>query len=462
MSDVVTRFAPSPTGSLHVGGLRTAMYNFVYARKMGGKFILRIEDTDEVRSTDDSLKGIVRDLKWAGITWDEGPSLNPDDIRNNQIGDNGPYFQSQRKDIYNKFIDKLIGMGMAYEKDGAILFSMPKEDIIVKDVILGDVRFPASQCQDLVIRKSTGMPTFHFAVVIDDATMGVTHVIRGQEHLQNCWKHISLQKALGLPTPVYGHIPLIMNTDGSKMSKRQKTGQVNTADFRQDGYVSEVLLNYLALLGWNPGGDVEHFDLDFMIKNFDIKDINKGSARFDYKKLLNFNSRYLSELDVWKQFTGKLMDEYGQTYYPDKVEQIGLAGKAGSFVALNHGRIKTLKDAFESCDWLYKDIQYDKEMAGKILKSEADIHSLMLASDALKAIDDWDAENISKALNNLATELNLAIGKIAQPIRFAITGSNVSPPIDKTLEVLGKDVAMKRLINCIHEFDYIRPLVIEV
>ncbi len=449
---VVTRFAPSPTGSLHCGGLRTALYNYIYAKKMGGQFILRIEDTDEVRSTDDSLRGIVRDLKWAGITWDQGPSYNPDDLRNNQIGDKGPYFQSQRKEIYNKFINKLIQSGLAYEKDGAIVFAMPKEDIIVKDQILGDVKFPASQCQDLVIRKSSGMPTFHFAVVIDDASMGVTHIIRGQEHLQNCWKHIALQKALGLPTPVYGHIPLIMNTDGSKMSKRQKSGQVNTIDFRKDGYLASTLLNYLALLGWNPGNDIEHFDVDFMIKTFDIKDVNKGNARFDYKKLENFNSKDIASLPLDK-FTKTLL-EYGKDFHKEAHSNvIDNHVKSAYITQLYHGRIKTLSEFYTATKFFYDDnVEYNDEIAKKILKTREDIDILVCAGAKITHINNWNLSEIDAVISELASEFNVKVGKIGQPIRFAVTGSNVSPPIDNTLVILGQQKTCKRINDCLAKY----------
>jgi glutamyl-tRNA synthetase len=453
MSQIVTRFAPSPTGSLHVGGLRTALYNFVYAKKHGGKFILRIEDTDEVRSTDESLKGIVRDLKWAGIDWDEGPSKNENDLRNNQIGDNGPYFQSQRKDIYNKYIDQLLKAGLAYEKDDAIVFAMPKEDIVVKDVILGDITFPGTNCQDLVIRKSTGMPTFHFAVVIDDATMGVTHIIRGQEHLQNCWKHIALQKALGLPTPVYGHIPLIMNTDGSKMSKRQKTGQVNTMDFRQDGYLPEVMLNYLALLGWSPGDNVEKFDIDYMIEKFDIKDIGKSNARFDYKKLNVFNGDHIAGMDTDK-FTTILAQ-----YLFDFHKQFGInltkrfTGSDGDkFIEVYKPRLKTLKDITTLAQFfLVHNVEYNQDSVDKILKKN-NHEGLMILDEIYERLSniEWNADNINKVINELAEEKKLSVGKIAQPIRVAVTGNNISPSIDDTLILLGREIALTRIVSCIN------------
>lgn len=457
---IVTRFAPSPTGSLHVGGLRTALYNYVWAKKNGGKFILRIEDTDRARSTDDSLTGIVRDLQWAGIVWDEGPSYKHNDLRENQIGNSGPYFQSQRLDIYNKYIEEMRAAGFAYEKDGAIVFAMPKKDITVKDLILGDVVFPASQCQDLVIRKSDGFPTFHFAVVIDDATMGITDVIRGQEHLQNCWKHISLQQALGLPTPRYAHIPLIMNPDGAKMSKRQKTGQVNTIDFRRDGYLPEVMLNYLALLGWAPGNDIEEFDLNFMLKHFDVKDIGKGNARFDYKKLAKFNHNALNKKTI-RELDNELV-KYDRDFHEGRFFStlLNRGLDMSAFIEMWHSRAKTLREPFDSSGYLLEEISYSQDADKYFTKDDKAVGALVVLMGHFSLIDrhDWTRERIEHAIEKASASMGVSMGRVAQPLRVALTGGTVSPPIDKIACILRKDRTLDRVIKCYRHYDALKPL----
>lgn len=449
---IVTRFAPSPTGSLHVGGLRTALYNKLYAEINGGTFILRIEDTDKARSTDESLKGIIRDLQWAGLDWHEGPSSNQNDLRNNQVGDNGPYFQSQRLDIYNDYIEQLLRNDMAYHKDGAVAFKMPKEDVIINDMVLGEVKYGKDQCQDMIIRKTDGMPTYHFAVVVDDETMGVTDIIRGQEHLQNTWKHILIQKALGFRTPNYAHIPLILNTDGSKMSKRQKTGQVNTDDFRKDGFTAPALLNYLALLGWSPGGDREEMTYDEMQKCFKLDGIGKANARFDYKKLSAFNANFIQKMPLNK--------------FCDDVYSLAITGhqdfmndlykthiKWEDLCELYKSRSKSLIDPITTGKSVVNPVMDDAAVEKVLLKNNG-VDMLQWIKDKFSLLPGWTKDNINNAINELANEHQVKAGLVSQPIRVAITGTAVSPPIDETLLVLGRDETTKRIQNCISYVEY--------
>ena len=447
---VVTRFAPSPTGSLHVGGLRTALFNWAYAKKHGGKFILRIEDTDEVRSTDESLKGIVRDLNWAGIRWDEGPSYNPNDLRNNQVGDSGPYFQSQRKDIYNAEIDRLLKADMAYEKDGAVLFRMPKQEIVVKDKILGDVTYGADQAQDMVIRKATGMPTYHFAVVVDDEKMGVTTIIRGQEHLGNAWKHMHIQNALGYKTPEYAHIPLIMNLDGSKMSKRQKEGQVNTLDFAKDGYTVEALLNFLALLGWSHPDGLEHFDaLTEMPKVFDLANIGKANAKFDYKKLRSFNSDMIKSWDIDRYVTKA--GHFAVEHQDDRLEAFQNTDcDIGYFYRAYKDRSETLADPLIKGEFFYKAPQeYDEKALRKYFMNGKGIEILTdLSGYFSNPNNKWNKETLDSIINEYVGAHGYKMGDVAQTVRVAMTGNTVSPGLVDTLLILGRDEVLKRIYNC--------------
>jgi glutamyl/glutaminyl-tRNA synthetase len=450
---VVTRFAPSPTGSLHVGGLRTAIFNYAYAKKHGGKFILRIEDTDEVRSTDDSLRGIVRDLKWAGIEWDEGPSFDPEDLRNNQRGHNGPYFQSQRKDIYNKEIDRLLQENKAYEKDGAIMFRMPVKPVTIKDEILGDVTYPASECKDMVIRKASGMPTFHFAVVVDDHVMGVTHVIRGQEHLQNTWKHILLAEELGYKNPTYAHIPLILNVDGSKMSKRQKTGQVNTNEFKKDGYVPEAMIRYLVTLGWTVPTDlVDTLTLEDICEHFDIHDIGKANGRFDYKKLQNVNAKELQGLhrDAFGAKVSSFLEEYRPDFM-DKWEDADFSWF--SLTDLYQSRANTLADIPTMAHFFVeRPTTYDTSDVEKHLKSKNNLGLTILANILvdLKNLAEWTASEITNKLESYKIQ-GYTMNQIAQPLRVAIAGKAVTPPIGETLVLLGKEETLLRIRICLEQ-----------
>ena len=332
-SAVRVRFAPSPTGYLHIGGARTVLFNWLVARKAGGTFVLRIEDTDRARHVEDSVQKILDDLRWLGLTWDEGPQAG---------GDHGPYFQSQRLDLYNEHLQRLLDSGDAYyalespdelatmreraekEKGGfryprpdpvptveqgmtaraegrpiVVRFKMPDADITVTDDILGEVTLATDQLEDSVIPKSDGFPTYHFACVVDDELMRITHVLRGQEHLMNTPKHIALQRALGFATTHYANMPVIFNKSGGKMSKRDKEKaiakgevppEIEVRDFRAAGYLPEAIVNFIALLGWSPGDDREQFDLAEMTSLFSIDRIGKTNAKFDRTKLLSFNT----------------------------------------------------------------------------------------------------------------------------------------------------------------------------
>ncbi len=525
---VVTRFAPSPTGALHIGGARTALYAWAYARQQQGKFILRIEDTDRARSSQASEEGILRDLAWLGLNWDEGPDKG---------GDVGPYRQSERLDLYAKYIALLKEAGKAYDDDGAVRFKMGF-DVDFHDEVYGDIHVEGSQLEDFVIQKADGFPTYHFAVVVDDALMQVTHIIRGQEHLSNTAKHAALYDALAqvakegedFSRPVWVHTPSIMNPDGSKMSKRDKakvarkealaaiergdwtrenfvrevaetahlarnfperTGleisrelvesflnkendeidialqialvlklelpEINVVDFWRSGYLADVLLNYISLLGWNPGEDVEQFDTDFLIEKFSFKRINKANSKFDREKLLAFNGDCLQH-----QLTEQEFADAVHAYMSSHAKRgrwndlLADRAKFDKFATAYKERSRTLADSMEQGAWLlkgpYTSEDYDAKAVKKNLhKNEGEgLKTLKAFRATLDDITPWDAPTIHAAIEKFTVDQGLKnMGGIAQPLRVAITGNAVSPPIDITLELLGRDELRQRIDACL-------------
>ena len=541
---VVTRFAPSPTGALHVGGARTALFNWAYARHHGGQFLIRIEDTDQARSTPQSTRGILEDLNWLGIDWDQGPDPNAADPYASQIGDRAPYFQSQRLDIYRKYCDQLLASGRAYEcfktpaeltaaRDAAkaekrdyryapadmlavpqtqkdqwkregkpfvVRFRTSGNDVTVADQVLGDVVVKAEQLEDFVIFKGDGFPTYHFAVVVDDALMGVTHVIRAQEHLSNTPKHVALQEALDFVRPTYAHLPLIFNADGTKMSKRDKAKvaraaakahglpsvglpgiddakyrqfldkkndemeialaiakkldvalpEIDVADFRKSGYLPQVILNYIALLGWSPGGDIEHFDLPFLIERFSFEGVGKSNSKFDRDKLRSFNGDALRALTP-NDFTAKLR-AFGEQYHPQAVAKLGTF--FGSFALAYRERSATLNDPFVLGRFFFVDddaIVFDAKSVEKVLKKDngAGLASLRSIEMVLTNVSMWDAATIHTAIEAHAQATGQGMGSFAQPLRVAVTGSTVSPAIHDTLAILGKASTLTRIARCL-------------
>ncbi|MFA5863587.1 MAG: glutamate--tRNA ligase [Phycisphaerae bacterium] len=484
---IVTRFAPSPTGYLHIGGARTALFSWLLARQTGGKFVLRIEDTDQIRSTAESTLKILEDMKWLGLDWNEGPEVG---------GPAGSYFQSQRLTIYCAYADKLLEMGRAYKcfetpaeltamrdkarADGktfkydrtgyrlapeqvkqyeaqgrpfVVRFLMPDKDITVHDAILGDVTLRESELEDFVIVKSDGFPTYHFAVVVDDYSMQVTHILRGQEHLMNTPKHIALQEALGFGHPVYAHMPLIFNMDGTKMSKRDKekaikagkpVPEIDVHDFRMAGYMPESLLNFIALLGWSPGGDLEFMSMAKMIELFSIERIGKTNAKFDREKLRSFNMEYIKNADRkrLKEVVKQFLDV---TDYPLKYADDVMLDK---MLELYQPRSRTLVEMAHNCRFfLTEQVEYDSKAVEKVLKKEGGAGILAELAGRLEQVEPWTVETIEKCIDGYCAETQKHISKIAQPIRVAVTGSAVSPPLYETLDVLGKEKTLKRILQ---------------
>jgi glutamyl-tRNA synthetase len=457
---VRTRFAPSPTGYLHVGGARTALFSWLYAKKLGGKFILRIEDTDLERSTQASVDAILDGMTWLGLDYDEGP-----------------FYQTQRFDRYKEIIQQLLDQGDAYycycskeeldelreqqrankEKpryDGRCRHAEPKEgvqpvirfknptegSVTVHDVIRGDVTFQNSELDDLIIARPDGSPTYNLTVVVDDMDMGMTHVIRGDDHLNNSPRQINLYKALGAEPPVFAHVPMILGDDGARLSKRH--GAVSVMSYRDEGYLPEALLNYLVRLGWSHG-DQELFSIEEMIQLFDIKDVNKAASSFNTEKLLWINQQYIKNGDA-KAIAEQLLWH---------MQQLGIDTSNGpvleKVVAALQERAKTLVEMAESSRSFYEAPEsYDEKAANKQLTEK----SLPILEDILtrfSALSDWLAEPLHAEVKKCAEYHEVGMGKVAQPIRVALTGNTVSPSLDITLELMGRERTLSAITQAI-------------
>jgi len=536
---IVTRFAPSPTGYLHVGGARTALFNWLLAKHTGGKFLLRIEDTDLARSTEDAVTQLLEDLKWLGLNWDNAELV----------------YQSKRLDVYNRLIDGLIAQGKAYEawesseeldalrataakskkpyiykrrnysdediakfkaegRKPVVRFAMPVKEYRFHDATLDkEIVQTPYEVQDFVIRKGDGMPTYHFAVVVDDAEMGVTHILRGLEHLLNTVNHIALQEALGYARPTYAHLSVMLNPEtGEKLSKRDRdrrirkksqewmrnqkkttddlaaasgldaarladwiktdTMQLDLAeqpaimkivglkeadlpeimihDFRKNGYFPEVLLNFLALQGWSPGGDLETMSMAKMVELFSLDRINPSNPKFNREKLQNFNTEFAAAASPERLLAG--LRDY-LSVNSDSPLSRGSDADLLKVLDMKKG-FRTLRQVDEASRFLFQpddQIVYEPDAVEKVLKKN-DAQGLQVLKDLLPlltAVTDWKAANIEAAVNAYVEQTKLGLGKVAQPIRVAVSGGTVSPPIFESLELLGKDKTVARVARCI-------------
>ena len=452
-----TRFAPSPTGYLHIGGARTALFSWLYARKHGGTFILRIEDTDLERSTAESVNAILEGMTWLGLEYDEGP-----------------FYQTKRFDRYKEVIQQLLDGGHAYRcyctkdeldvlraeqmankekprynglcrhrtepREGVspvIRFRNPDDgEVVIDDWVRGRVVIRNAELDDLIIARSDGSPTYNLSVVVDDLDMNVTHVIRGDDHLNNTPRQINILLALGAPLPHYAHVPMILGSDGSRLSKRH--GAVSVMQYRDDGYLPEAVLNYLVRLGWSHG-DQEVFSIDEMIEYFDTKDINHSASTFNPDKLLWLNHHYLMHGDP-KHVAHHLRWHLGKlgidpTEGPDPVD----------VVIAQRERNKTLVDMAAASRFLYKDFQsYDEKAAQKHL-THASTPALTALRQKLAELPEWEQTALHGVIEAVSAELEVKMGAVAQPLRVAITGTTVSPPIDITLKLLGKEKTLSRI-----------------
>jgi glutamyl-tRNA synthetase len=537
---VVTRFAPSPTGYLHIGGARTALFNWLLARKTGGKFILRIEDTDLKRNTPTATQQVIDDLRWLGIDWDEGPEVG---------GPNAPYFQSQRRELYDKYVGQLLEQGRAYycfesteelgqlrgqaeaQKKGfvyqrpavfpteaevekakaegkslTIRFAMPEGTIVINDLVRGEVSFNTAELGDFIIIKSDGFPTYNFACVIDDHLMGVTHVIRGQEHLMNTPGQQALWEALGFGNPPqYAHMSVTISESGGKLSKRERPQtlrkaikartdidlnklagvgglsademkdflkgenvpdvpaieamakylginlpEINVVDFFKSGYIPEAMVNFLALLGWSPGDGREIVPLDELIQSFDITRLTKSNSLFDRGKLVAYNTEHLKMLPK-----EKLLAHF-KAYL--KVVDSPVA-RADDETLLRLIKIcegaRTLADIEHKTNFLFTaddQIEFDEKAVQKVLLKDNGLAMLKLVRDKLDAMPELTEQGIEDMLRALAEEHKVGLGKVAQPLRVAITGSTISPPIFDSVQMLGKQNTLARIDNTLKKF----------
>ncbi|CAN5468309.1 glutamate--tRNA ligase [soil metagenome] len=432
-SAVRVRFAPSPTGFLHIGGARTALFNWLYAHHTGGTLVLRIEDTDQARNTAEAAQAIYDGLRWLGLEWDEGPQAG---------GNFGPYFQSERNDIYERHLRKLEEGGHLFEENGAIRFRSPREHVVVDDVVCGKIDFDLTNPEthpDMTIRRPDGSWIFHFVNVVDDFEMQISHVIRGEDHLSNTPKHIELYRALGTEPPRFAHIPLILNQDGSKMSKRDAGASLNT--YIADGFLPEAVRNYLCLLGWSPKAKREGMELDGVVRLFELERIHRKDASFDLAKCTWLNGEYAHQLpdDRFHSLALIALQKAGidTSKFPPDYTRAALDTCKGKF------RIFSELPAY--CGFYFTDeISYQPEGVAKhfIPENKTRLHAWR---DAFNALEDFDAASIEAALKATATALGVKVGALVHPTRLAVTGSNAGPSLYHLLEILGRAKVFARI-----------------
>lgn len=447
MSHVRVRFAPSPTGFFHIGSARTALFNWLYARHTGGVFVLRIEDTDQARNSEEFLNVIYNSLTWLGMNWDEGPKVG---------GNFGPYRQSERAHIYKEYLQKLLDAGRAYEKDGAIWFKLIGErsevyddhkqktvtkvantPAVIDDQIRGHVE--RLEDEDFVIFRSDGNPVFHFVNVVDDIAMQITHVIRGEDHLSNTSKHVELFKAFGAPMPKFAHIPLILKQNGpGKMSKRDQGALIE--EYQKRGYLPEALVNFLSLLGWSPKDDREKMAIADIIALFDFPGINQSNARFDDKKLAHMNMAYLLELPA-DDFVGRARSYFEKQGTP--VAAQALAADAGYFrdvMLLSQPKIKSIEELPAYTAYFFtEDFAVDAKVRDKVMGKGDPKARLVELIEWLATADLTSDSAIEESLKVLATAKGLGFGDYQSVARLAVSGTNVGPSITGLFRVLGRE-----------------------
>jgi glutamyl-tRNA synthetase len=431
--EVRVRFAPSPTGYLHIGGARTALFNWLFARHHGGKFILRIEDTDKARNTEEAMAAIYEGLQWLELKWDEGPHVG---------GEFGPYCQSQRTELYERYLKKLQDGGHIFEDAGALRFRSPREHVVVDDIVCGKIDFDLTNPgthPDMTVRRPDGSWIFHFVNVIDDIEMKVSHVIRGEDHLSNTPKHIELYRALGATPPHFAHIPLIRNKDGSKMSKRDQGASVDY--YIKKGYLPEAVRNYLCLLGWSPKDNREKMPIEEIVRIFDLNNVGRSHATFDHDKLHWLNGEYARELD-------------DASFYQLAIGTLKMAGvKVDDFpkeyvrAALQtcKAKINTFDELPGYCGFYFTDdLTYNPEGVAKHFTPD-NKPRLKAVRDAFAGLEDFKANELETTLKTTAAKLGVKLALLVHPTRLAVTGSNVGPSLYHLLEVLGKKKVLARI-----------------
>ena len=439
-SEIRVRFAPSPTGYLHIGGARTALFNWLFTRHHGGKFVLRIEDTDRTRNIEEAMAAICDGLQWLGLNWDEGPHIG---------GDFGPYLQSERTELYESYLKKLQDGGHIFEDQGALRFRSPREHVIVDDLVCGKIDFDLSNEQthpDMTIRRPDGSWIFHFVNVIDDMEMKISHVIRGEDHLSNTPKHIEIFRALGAMPPHYAHIPLILNKDGSKMSKRDEGASVEY--YIKRGYLPAAVRNYLCLLGWSPKDNREKINIEEIIRLFDLNNVGRSQATFDPDKLHWLNGEYARELSDSEFYalaltrlksSGVKIDNYPEEYVRAALQTC-------------KGKINMFDELPAYCGFYFTDdFDYNPEGVAKHFTAE-NKPRLKAVRDAFSALQRFDAAEIETTLKITAADLGVKVGAIVHPTRLAVSGSNIGPSLYHLLEVLGKEKVLARIDRALSKF----------
>jgi len=427
---VRTRFAPSPTGYLHVGGARTALFCWLFARKHGGQFVLRVEDTDEARNTDEAKQAIFDGMSWLGLDWDEGPGVG---------GPYGPYFQSERNDIYDRYFQKLVDADRVYESEGAWRFRFERKPITMHDLVCGEVTIDyrdESNTPDMVVRRSDGSYVFHFVNVVDDLEMKITHVIRGEDHLMNTPKHLQLFEALGAVPPKYAHIPLIQNQNGSKMSKRDQGAAVG--DYPRQGFVAPALVNFLALLGWSPKTEEEIFTLEDLTQRFSLEAVNRAPARFDVEKCAWMNQQHLL----------RMSDEDFAKAAAVVVAEAGLpVGDDFSVLAkMVKEKVRLLSELPDAVRFLLEDeFAYDVAAVEKVKSNAQAAASLTAMTAHFSAVAEWSSDAAKESIAATAAELGVKAGQLMFPLRVALSGKSGGPDLGEMLAYLGRERSVSRL-----------------
>lgn len=443
-SPVRVRFAPSPTGYLHIGGARTALFNWLYARHTGGTFVLRIEDTDAARNTQEAVDVILNGLRWLGLEWDEGPLTGAADGPSK--GDYGPYFQSRRTENYTRRVQELIGKNKAYEHEGAIKFRMEREPIVIPDLVVGDVRRELTDREqadpDFVIVRSDGQPVFHFVNVVDDLEMKITHVIRGEDHLSNTAKHLALFRAFGAEPPKYAHIPLILNPEGSKMSKRDTGASLMT--YLENGYPPEAIVNYLYLLGWSPKENREIIPIQEVVQMFDLPQILRHNARFDLDKLNWVCAEHIRTMSMprFKEFARAALRRGGidLSQFPESYIDAALA--------TCKEKIKQFADLPSYAGFYFKDLIEIDEAGRAEFTAEAK-RRLQILKDAYAAAPEFNAQTAQEILKATAKNLGVKAGLLVHPVRMATTGAAIGPSLYDLLAIIGREKTLERLQKAI-------------
>jgi glutamyl-tRNA synthetase len=431
-SEIRVRFAPSPTGYLHIGGARTALFNWLFARHHGGKLILRIEDTDKTRNTEEAAAAIYEGLQWLGLNWDEGPHVG---------GNFGPYLQSERTELYERYLKKLQDAGHIFEDEGAMRFRSPREHVVVDDLVCGKIDFDLTKPgthPDMTVRRPDGSWIFHFVNVIDDIGMKISHVIRGEDHLSNTPKHIELYLALGATPPRFAHIPLILNQDGSKMSKRDEGARVAT--YIEQGYAPEALRNYLCLLGWSPKDNREKIDIEEVVKLFELEKINRRNAAFDLNKCFWLNGQYIAQMSLDR------FAELSRPFLEKAKIDVSNEKYLRAVLAIVKEKIKLFKDVPEWTAYFFtEDYDFDPAAAKNVFGKPEAAPRLTALRDEFAKIDNWNLEQIESTLKALAQKLGCKTGDLVHPARIAVSGRAIGPSLYHMLEVMGKERVLARM-----------------